>query len=374
MKIVFIITDGISQDTWAPLIKEAGERGHEVVATNNINEAGDIGFYCDDYSIPGKQNICIVSINGLDQDHVVRPHYKKYFEKHNWGLFDLGLLPGPRWMDGWLGFPHSIRTSPRLGIINIGWPKSDPLFLYGDPAKKQSDLAKPDTVLYAPQTEQDGKQTQVVNAINKIGLKLVIKHWESPDYAAVYPELLNEDYFSNLEYENEKAKKFQNVTVLDPTSNFINALDKADILITDQSSVIYEAALVGIPAISVHGWKHACGDCKGPQPSPDLCGVAEEGNLAEFLSDIMNDYQTYVNCAKQLRSNNFKNLGKSSKMVIDIVEQINKNEKKIDVLQKKKKVKRSIFAVNKKILIWYKILKKIIRTVYLKIIKLTRTI
>lgn len=353
MKIVFVTGEGIGHHTWGPLVTEVRKRGHIAVITSDRNEIGDFGFYCDDKSVPGNQKCCIVTINGLDQDHSIRPNYKKFFHQHNWGLFDLGLLPGQRWMNGWLSFKHSTATSPRLGVIEVGWPKSDPIFLNGDPAGNRRDILKPEVVLYAPQTEQDGKQTQVIDAVNELGLRLLIKHWETHEYAQIYPKLLDKKYFANLRSENENAKKYTNITILDPASNFIDALSDADILITDQSSVIYEAALVGVPAVSVRGWKHACGNCKGPQPSPDLSAVAEPGQLAGLLRDLVGNYQKYSVRAVQLRKQNFNNLGCASRKIIDIIEKIAFGRDPCEVVRKRR---RSM--IGKKAYIYFLFLRK----------------
>ena len=43
-----------------------------------------------------------------------------------------------------------------------------------------------------------------------------------------------------------KIQKGEWVFIIDPKSNFVAALNNCDLLITDQSSVLYEAALVGL--------------------------------------------------------------------------------------------------------------------------------
>lgn len=358
LKIIFITGERIGSHTWAPLIEEANRRGHTTVLTGDPDVNGDIGFYCDDGSVPGKQKFCVVTINGLDQDHFVRPNYYRFFAANNWGLFDLGLLPGRRWMEGWGGCSNRAAAKPRLGVLEVGWPKSDPLFQNGDPAYNRNNKVNLETVLYAPQTEQDGKQTEVVEAILSAKKKLIIKHWENRDEMDFYPNFLTNEYFENLEKENELAKRYRDVEVLDPKSNFIYALGASDLLITDQSSVMYEAALVGIPTISVRGWRHAC--CEGSEPSPDLIAIAEPGRLNELLIEIEKNYTYYIEKAIKLRSDNFVHLGVSSQKALDAVETF--------YFEKTATFK----GANSKLNRWIFISKKIFFKVILEILKIKR--
>lgn len=308
--------ESIGKHLWEPLARLAINFGHEVVLTDNPKIWGDIGFYCDDHSTPGNQRLSVITINGLDQDHDVRPNYSLFFSQHNWALFDLGLLPGDRWMNGFdTALPHN-SIMPRLGVIKVGWPKSDPLFIVSDPASRVQCIETPKSILYAPQTEQDGKQSEVVEAVLPLELSLKIKHWEDEDYALRYPRLLTRDYFDNLSFENRRCENLSGISLLDPKSNFIDALQGVDILVTDQSSVIYEASLCGIPSISVRGWRHACRPCSGPQPSPDLSAVAEAGELRETLEKVVLNYQFYVRRALQVRNENFVNLGFSGEVIL----------------------------------------------------------
>lgn len=323
MKLIFITKEIIGRNIWTPIIEEALRRGYETILTDNPNTEGDIGFYCDDRSIPGKQKLTVITINGLDQDHVIRPNYFPWFNEENWGLFDIGLLPGERWAKGWASCGTKNSTNPRFGVYKVGWPKSDHMFYENDPAMMRLKSGHKRTVLYAPQTEQDGKQSQVLEALKHSNVKLFIKHWETPEEAIFYRHLLTKKYFENLNYENEKANNEKWVKVLDPKSNFIDALFNADILITDQSSVIYEAALGGIPTLSVIGWRHACNPCLGPQPSPDICLSSELSKLAENVDEIFHNYEEWVHKSILIRGDNFVNLGMSSKAILDLL--INKD-------------------------------------------------
>ncbi len=315
--------DPISKNIWEPIQQAALSRGHETRVTADANEPGDVGFYCDDESLPGKQNLTVISINGLDQDHVIRPNYEKFFLVENWNLFDLGLLPGEKWFEGLAKAADNHSCAPRLGAIKIGWPKSDKVFDYGDPLAQRYQKKNSRIILYAPQTEQDGKQSEVVQALLGTGYELWVKHWETDIQRKLYPNLLTNSYMQNLLEENIAAEKvLTNFRLIPPDKNFMDVVVNADLLITDQSSVIYEAALCGVPTLTVKGWRHACGDCAGPQPSPDVTLATDPNGIRAAIDEIFANYNFYVNESARIREENFVNLGVASKKIVESIEKI----------------------------------------------------
>ena len=310
---------------WEPLANEFNQKGWETIFCEDGSSFGDIGFYCEDRSIPGDQKFTVITINGLDQDHDIRPNYTSFFNKENWGLFDIGIVPGDRWLNGWNTRRASFKNSPRLGVFSVGWFKGDKAI---KKFKRPFSNKRVKTILYAPQTEQDGKQKLVVDATNLAGLLLKIKHWETKEYIDHYPALLTPAYMENLSKENSYASQFKNIEICPPGSNFMDILSKVDLLITDQSSVLYEAAMLNIPTLTCFGWKHACGNCKGPQPSPDVSISVDPNELARTLSNIEEVYPQLLKRVEKIRDRNFVNLGNSAEMtylrIVDIYERVPK--------------------------------------------------
>ena len=319
-RIVFVGQEPMTKDhIWGPLAREFELNGWETIFCQNGTTFGDIGFYCEDRSVPGNQKFTIITINGLDQDHVIRPFYSHWFEKENWGLFDLGMLPGNRWYIGWITRYRSFKNTPRLGVIPVGHFKGDKAVnQHSRPFTKKN----VSTVLYAPQTEQDGKQRLVVEAAHTAGLTLKIKHWENEQYTKLFPKLLTPAYMQNLADENNFAKKFGNVEIYPTEENFMDTLSEVDLLITDQSSVLYEAAMLNIPTLTCIGWKHACGTCRGPQPSPDITVSVNPEELRNTLENIQDIYPELLRKTKIIRDQNFVYLGNSAQVaytsIIDI--------------------------------------------------------
>ena len=313
MKVVFVGKEHMTKEhIWAPLALMFENDGWEVVNCKDGSSSGDIGFYCEDRSLPGNQRFTIITINGLDQDHVVRPEYTKWFENENWGLFDLGLLPGQRWYSGWLTRKPSFFNTPTHGVINIGWFKGDfAARKFARPLHKKTIQ----NILYAPQTEQDGKQRQVVDSIKGTNLSLKIKHWEDNDYVPLFPSLLTQAYMKNLADENKYAAQHENVAVVSPRDNFMDVLNEVDLLITDQSSVLYEAALLNIPSLTCIDWKHACGECNGPQPSPDITHAVKSDELPVYMQNIDAAYPKLLDRVIRVKEFNFIHAGYATEVM-----------------------------------------------------------
>ena len=69
--------------------------------------------------------------------------------------------------------------------------------------------------------------------------------------------------------------------------------------------------MLNIPTLTCFGWKHACGNCKGPQPSPDISISVDPNELARTLSNIEEVYPQLLKRVENIRDRNFVNLGNS---------------------------------------------------------------
>jgi hypothetical protein len=330
--LAFVFQELTQRHVWDDLIQIAEHNGFQTRLTTDPTEFADIGFYSGDHNNPGNQTLTVITINGIDQDHVVRPRHHRFFQAEHWSDFDLGFLPGPHWMNGYLASPYIESISPKHGVFEGGWPKSDCLFRSGDPGVARLRDGHKRRVLYAPQTEADGKQSQVINALRDSEVQLLIKHWETATERQIYPWLLSDSYMENLYAENETAVAAGPwVHLIDPTMNFISCLESCDLLITDQSSVLYEALLCGIPTMTVRGWRHACEECLGPQPSPDICAVAENENIGRVVDQIFMNYKYWVELALSKRKEHFSHLGMAGRTVLSrVIETWNQVHRKED--------------------------------------------
>ena len=132
----------------------------------------------------------------------------------------------------------------------------------------------------------------------------------------------------NLVDENNFAKKFGNVEIYPTEENFIDTLSEVDLLITDQSSVLYEATMLNIPTLTCIGWKHACGTCRGPQPSPDITVSVNPEELSNTLENIQTIYPELLRKTKNIRDQNFVYLGNSTQVAYTSIVDINEKAPK----------------------------------------------
>ena len=81
-RAVFVGREPMTKDNiWDPLASEFNQKGWETIFCEDGSSSGDIGFYCEDRSIPGNQKFTVITINGLDQDHDIIPNYTNFFKK-----------------------------------------------------------------------------------------------------------------------------------------------------------------------------------------------------------------------------------------------------------------------------------------------------
>lgn len=314
MHIHFVAKEKIARQIWEPVLAVAQLRGHRVSLSENPWVEADIGFYCDDKSFPGRQTLTVITRNGLDQDHDVQTEPWLFFERENWGLFDLGLVPGPFFARQARTAAEKTLSVPKLGVLQAGWPKAESLRLPGN-AVSAAPFPAQETVFYAPNIECDGKQRKLIDLMDGSGRKLLIKHWELPAEAELYPGLLTASYFENLDRENEYARQFGWVEVLPPESNFMDHIRKAHLLVSDQSSVLLEALFFGVPTISVKDWRHNCGEsCKA---KANICVLSTQASLARDIDKIFSRFLSYVSEAEKLRDDMFSDIGVAAEAFLD---------------------------------------------------------
>lgn len=257
-ELTFFVHDVIEELTVAAIAEEAGRRGWVTRLSHDLSAPADVGFYVSHvYDIPAVRSaFSVIMLHDLGQQQTSWPHF---WQVEPWARFDVGLLPGPRWQamhdqearrPGWVG--------PRLGVYEVGWPKADRLWTQtasyqGEVAQLRASLA-PDQgpyILYAPSYENDGKQEDVVQACRGLNATLLIKQAVWPD---AYPEIQR-----NIREMAERHRgRYPRVHVLDPGLDIMVALGLAQMLITDESNVMFEALLREVPTISVQDWLVPC--------------------------------------------------------------------------------------------------------------------
>ena len=172
----------------------------------------------------------------------------------------------------------------------VGWPKADTAAhiqknIYKEEfyKKHQLDPAKR-TVLYAPAWENDGKQDDFVQSMVKLDINILVKQWDAdplkfPDVAKNIQEMYN------LHKDNPR------VTILPPQTNIFEAIAASDILVSEESSTMCEATMMGVPAVSVSNWLIPdVTPSRYPSCSYDFVNKTTKENLTECIRGMLADY------------------------------------------------------------------------------------
>lgn len=317
-RISFFHTDDIERQTLAPIAKEAERRQYQVRFTENIQEPAEIGIYCSHRPDPSNAKLSAILLHDLAQRHDVWPNY---WQHEPWNRFDIGVLPGPAWSKRWQACSRQPEARPRLGVYELGWPKSDDIFR--DPEAFQRTLAKLRTdwhigprrsVLYAPSWENDGKQDDLVQSLRDLSVNLLLKQ-------APWPESYHK-ILENIRQMNELHRGCaDNVYVLDPCISIMACLGLADVLVTEESSVMVEALLLGIPVVAVTDW--LIPDRNPPRPAMipfDFPIRTTRADLRRTVTDLLAHLdQARIDTGK-LRDEQFSCLGESALRIMDVLE------------------------------------------------------
>jgi len=270
--------------------------------SSNLSEESQIGFVNGSKVRIGPSNLSIVMLHGLDQGRFSKPDF---WWDEDWSRFDMGLLPGEKWAERWRKASLNPRAHPKKGVFISGWPKSD--LAYKSLNSKKIDFSllnsfkhrNRKTILYAPGFETDGKQLDVINAVKDLGVNLLIKHWIDEEDKYKYVDIYNNIREAN-KYAIEKAHDY--CLIVNPKVNIFSVLAISDLLITDESSVSLEAAIMGIPVISVNGWPMRINNLEVPRFNtiPDEVIFAPKiSGLRTAIKKVINNPKPYTYDAGQ---------------------------------------------------------------------------
>jgi hypothetical protein len=235
-----------------PLADEALRRGFAIKFSEKLQEKSEIGIYCSHNSNPENAEFSVIMLHDLGQGCNIWPDFWNY---EPWDSFDLGLIPGESWAELYLKKKEENEPrAPRLGIYIVGWPKADIIFkapeIFQKDVKQIRDklnLKYEKTVLYAVSWEFNEKQKYFVESLKDSGVNLLIKHadWEE-EYSTRINEIRGmEEYYS---------ERYDFVYTLHRKTNIMHAIALADLLVTDESNVLFEALFLNVPTIAVTDW------------------------------------------------------------------------------------------------------------------------
>ncbi|MCF0241849.1 MAG: CDP-glycerol glycerophosphotransferase family protein [Treponema sp.] len=317
-EITFIATDKVETQCCEPIAIEAEKRGYAVKFTDNKFEKCEIGFYCSHWNFPKHSKFSVVHLHDLGQQH---GHWPIMWKHEYWNIFDIGLLPSKEWADMWKNASCYKFVKPRKGAFFTGWTKSDRIYEksfeencekiineYGiDKSKK--------TILYAPSWEWGGRQLEICEAVKNLPFNLIIKQF--PATSTVFPEQYK---IINEMHELTRKNNYSNVFILDSSINIYDAINISDVLVSEESSTLYEAMLLDKPVIAVTDWMVPdVTPPRFPDFPYDFAIKIKKQDLSKTLEIVLQD-DKYLNKIIEYRKVNFPNLGYAAKNVMDIID------------------------------------------------------
>ncbi len=319
-EITFIYTDTLERQCAESIASEAEKRGYEIKFSDNIFERCEIGFYCQHLNFPKYSKFSCVMLHDLGQQHGEWPvMWKNEF----WNQFDVAFLPSKEWADMWQRASCYDFVRPKQGAYFSGWPKADNIRQHSFKNENNEIIKKygidktKKTVLYAPSWEWDNRQLEIIDACKDLNVNLIIKQFPfNPATFKFQYDICNE--------MAEKSKNIEHVFVLDTSINIFNAISICDVLVSEESSTLYEALLMDKPVIAVTDWlipDQLPRPPRQPDFPYDFAVHVRKSELKEALRNVIND-SAYKEKIMAYQKKNFPNIGSAAKTIMDVLDNI----------------------------------------------------
>jgi tetratricopeptide (TPR) repeat protein len=316
-RMTFFYLDGCERQTVEPIAAEAAKRGIEVRFSDNLAERAEIGVYCQHACRPNA-DFSVIMLHDLAQRHDIWP---AFWQREPWNAFDIGLLPGKSWIDRWQTQADFPSARPRLGVFDLGWPKADLALRNKEEFGRQAEalraslgLKHQKSVLYAPSWENHGKQDDFVKAFVDLPVNVLLK--QAP-WSEAYPTVLE-----SIRQMNELHRGCaDNVHIIDTNISIMYCMGLADVLVSDESSVLTEALLLDVPGVAVTDW--LIPDCDPPRTACvpyDYVTKTSKAKLRQTVEAILSEPDSTRQKTRMDRDRQFSHLGSSAGRVMDTIE------------------------------------------------------
>ena len=315
--ITFIHMDLAEKAIYEPIAEEAKRRGYNVRFTEDKFAKCEIGFYCQHANFPQFSRFSVIMLHDIIQQY---GNWPDLWLREPWNKYDIGLLPSNQWVDNWNKCSQWYYANPRKGMYKIGWPKADKYANldreeYKKEFNKKYNLCdSKKTILYAPSWENDNKQDDFVQAMLKLDVNIIIKQYPAdPD---IFP---NQAFEIRRMYELHKDNP--RVTIIDPKTNIIEAIMGCDVLVSEESSTMCEAVMMGIPAVSVSNWLIPDVTPKRlPECNYDFVFMTKKEELSDYISEMLLNYDDVLKKVDNFRKTTFGDVGSASQIIMDIID------------------------------------------------------
>ena len=333
--ITFIYSDSAEKVIYSKMMEVAKSRGYKVSLTNDKFAKCEIGVYCQHINFPQYSRFSVIMLHDIIQQY---SNWPDIWLMEPWNKYDIGILPSNQWVDNWNKCSQNFYAVPRKAMLKVGWPKADSIIvenreenrrLFNERHGLRNDRK---TVLYAPAWENDGKQNDFVEAMLKLDVNILIKQWDAPKEK--FPQIV-----ANIEEMRKLHENIPGVTILPPKTNIFDVIAVSDILVSEESSTMCEAAMMEIPAVSVSDWLIPdTTPSRFPQCDYDFVTLTKKNELSKCVQHMLSNYEIYKSAVEKFAKNNFANVGKASERVIDILDDVTEGRKiRYPVLNPRKK-------------------------------------
>ena len=317
-EITFIWKNGVQKQVDEMIAAEAEKRGYRTKITDDRYAKCEIGWYCEHVNFPQFSKFSVIMLHDITQQY---SYWPDNWLREPWNKYDIGFLPSRIWENNWNQCSQWYYANPRRGIWLAGWPKADRLARYINTDEKERfaaeiglDPGKP-TVLYAPAWENDGKQDDFVQAMLPLDVNILVKQ---PPFAPVFREQIE-----NVRIMYELHKDNPRVHQLDPKVNILDAIMVSDLLVSEESSTMGEAVMMGKPAISVSDWLIPdTTPSRLPEADPEFTIQTKKAQLGECVQDVLDHYEQYAEAAARYAKDHFANIGKCIPMMLDVLDAV----------------------------------------------------
>ena len=287
--ITFIYMDTAERNMYQPIAEEAEKRGYKVSFTDDKTYKCEIGFYCQHINFPQFSKFSVIMLHDIIQQY---SNWPNIWYREPWNKYDIGILPSKQWEENWNQCSQWSYACPRKGMFRIGWPKADVIIKLKNSVTREEfykehglDIHKK-TILCAPAWENDNKQDEFVQSMLKLDVNILIKQAKWAEQYADIIKNIKEMYY--LHKDNPR------VTILPPETNIFEAIAVSDVLVSEESSTMCEAIMMGIPAVSVSNWLIPdVTPSRLPMCDYDFVIMTKKESLTECISEIINDYSRY---------------------------------------------------------------------------------
>ena len=331
--ITFYCEDIPERQLISPLYEIFKENKYKVRVTNNLSENSEIGYYCSPSTHVKNVNskFSIISLGGMDQGKLFWPNF---WYKEPWDKFDLGFLPGKKWRDMWQSSTWFKSALPKYGIITGGWPKTQ---IIKEKFNKNKTKQQKFKILYAPCFENDDKGLDVINSIKNLDVIIEIKHLPWNEH---FERIKHKDIRSNIAkmliFTRNNIKK--NFKIHNSKKNIFDIFNNIDLLITDESSLIYEALLFDIPTLSCHDWLMRSSNsskARYVKRNEDICNYTFRSNLQNKIKQIILNYDEFLKNIKNKKTDYFSNIDNSAVYIFNTINNV-VEENKLENLEEPK--------------------------------------